>query len=53
MSYKFFKAAALSTALLLSTTSLYAAEVSVGGISANVGGGGVSVRAHAKITGRC
>ena len=47
MSSKFFKAAALSTALLLSTTSFaaYAAEVSVGGVTAtaNVGGGGGNI----------
>ena len=43
MSNQFFKAVALSTALLLCTTSLaaYAAEVSVGGVSASIGGGGV------------
>src|SRR5437762_1898846 len=44
MTNRFFKVAALSTALLMSTTSImaYAAELSVGGISASIGGGGAT-----------
>src|SRR5947209_16271271 len=44
MSYKFLKAAAMSTVLLLSTSSIaaYAAQVSAGGVSASIGGGGIS-----------
>jgi len=53
MSFKFFKAAALSTALLLSTASVaaYAAEVSVGGVTASVTGGSGGVSASVGVGG--